>query len=240
MASARIGGKFPGLIVAAFLIFTPAASFAQGWIEYPSRDDLFWVNFPGEPVVEDTTWESEYGATFPARVHSVDIDGSRFSVTVADYREAEKIHSDQAKDCPPGAANCTGGSPDTVGLGYWRVDLQGSMAYAARRFLQSDAKLTRFMWNTVDLVEGFQIYLTNPDDSRTQVAIFLHRNRLYILESVTPKGALGAEISQQSLRFIDEQGKTVRYSRIYHNSAPPPPRVEPGNPVDVERAGRGR
>ncbi len=226
--------------LAAFplLLLGPAIASAQGWIEYPSRQDLFWINFPGEPEVRQTTWDSEYGAKFPARIHLVEGDGRRFAVTVVDYTDAERIHTQMAKDCPDGAETCAGGSPATTGVGYWRNDVQGSMAYAASKFLMRDVEVTHFLWNFTDLVEGLHLYLTNPDQSRTNVAIYLHRDRLYFLEATLPKGALGVEIFQQSLRFLDEEGGTVRYERIYHNSAPAPPRVQAANPGDIEGFGR--
>ena len=49
--------------------------------------------------------------------------------------------------------------------------------------MQRDAKVTHYMWNFIDLVEGHQLQLTNnKDKSRTFVAIYMHENRLYILE----------------------------------------------------------
>ena len=236
----NIGGQIMHLrrlIPAAFMLCISGPAPAQGWIEFPSEQDLFGVNFPGEPKVEETTWASQFEATFPARVYSVEKGQSRFSVTVVDYRDAERIHTEQAKDCPPGAETCLGG-PGITGVGYWKHDVQGSMVYAARRYLQRDADMTNFLWNTLDQVEGLQLYLTNPDKSRTFVAIYLHKDRLYILDATAPQGVLGVEIFQQSLRFIDEEGETVRYQRLYHNSAPPPPRVGAGSPANAGQAGQ--
>ena len=47
----------------------------------------------GEPRVEDIKWPSEYGAVFPARVYSLEQGGGRYSVTVVDYTDAERIHA---------------------------------------------------------------------------------------------------------------------------------------------------
>ena len=96
---------------AALILLLSGPSFAQGWIEYPRVEDGFFVNFPGEPTIEDITWESEYEATFPARVYSVDTDRGRYSMTVVDYRDAERIHTErvQAEGCPPGAETGGGG-----------------------------------------------------------------------------------------------------------------------------------
>ena len=57
----------------------PAA--AQEWIEYTSKQDLFIVNFPGEPTIRDMAYPSEFGITLPARVYTVETQGSRFRAT---------------------------------------------------------------------------------------------------------------------------------------------------------------
>ena len=40
----------------------------------------------------------------------------------------------------------------------------------------------------INLVTGHQLSLTNPDQSLTFVAIYLHENRLYILDATVAKG----------------------------------------------------
>ena len=44
------------------------------------------------------------------------------------------------------------------------------------------------LWNNVDFVEGHQLQLTNADGSRTLAAIYMHENKLYILEGTVPEG----------------------------------------------------
>ena len=210
------------------LMLWPGFVLAQGWIEYANVEEGFFVNFPGEPKVEETTWESEYEATFPARVYSVDTDQGRYSVTVVDYRDAERIHTELVRErgCPPGAETCSGGPASFgggIGIGYWRIDVQASMVYGAWQFLQRDAEVTHFMWNSIDFVEGLQLYLTNPDQSHTFASLYLHADRLYILEATTPEGVRGAGLFQQSLVFLDEEGNRIDYDRMYHNALPPPP-----------------
>jgi hypothetical protein len=199
-------------------------SFAQGWIEYRDLERGFGVNFPGEPAVEDTTWQSQFGAALPARVYSADTSRGSYSITIVDYRGIEAILTEQAADCPAGAETCSGTAAST-GAGYWRADKQGSMIYAAAKFIQRDAEVTNFMWHFLELVEGLQIQLTNPDQSRTFVSIYLHDDRLYVLEATVPQGRRGMGLFQQSLQFLDEDGGRIRYERIYHNSGPRPARV---------------
>ena len=51
------------------------------------------MNLPGEPKVEEIEWPSEYGAVLPGRVYSYAQGASRYSVTVIDYTDAERIHA---------------------------------------------------------------------------------------------------------------------------------------------------
>jgi len=212
------------LVLVASMLFASGPSFAQGWIEYSDLEQGFGVNFPADPTVEEIDWQSEFGATLPARVYRADTPRGSYSVTVVDYREIERILTEQAADCPPGAETCSGTAAST-GTGYWRADMQGSMIYAAWQFLQRDAEVTHFMWHFLDLVEGLQLQLTNPDQSRTFASIYLHTDRLYVLEATVPHGRRGMGLFQQSLQFLDEQGQRIRYERIYHNSGPRPTRV---------------
>jgi len=211
-------------LLAILLLLASVLSHAQGWIEYRNIEEGFGVNFPGEPTVEEFVWHSEYGADLPARIYRADTARGNYSVTVVDYREAERILTERARDCPDGAETCSG-TPASTGAGYWRVDMQGSMVYAAWQFLKRNAEVTHFGWHFLELVEGLQLQLTNPDQSRTFAGIYLHADRLYILEATVPQGRRGMGLFQQSLLFLDANGNRIRYERIYHNSAPPPPRV---------------
>lgn len=63
------------------------------------------------------------------------------------------------------------------------MDIVASIAYAATKFRQRPGvKMTYDAYHYIDLVSGHQLQLTNQDQSRTFVAIYLHENRLYILE----------------------------------------------------------
>ena len=107
---------------------------------------------------------------------------------------------------PCGANQHDGSRRPEQGL-YWQIDTQASIAYAATKYRQRDAKVTFDAWHYIDLVEGHQLQLTNPDGSRTFVGIYLHESRLYILESTVPKGAPQPGLFQQSLSFLDPRGK---------------------------------
>ena len=207
------------LIAAAVSLFSSGPSFAQGWIDYVSRADFFAVNFPGEPKVQDVAYRTEYFISLPARVYSY-VDGpNRYSVTVVDYSDAEKLHAERLKSCRAELGD--GDSCNNPA----RNDVRGAIVYATWNLLQRDAKLTHFTFSTADLVEGHQLQLTSADGSRTFAAIHMHENRLYILEGTVPEGSPAPGLFQQSLQFLDKDGNKIRYQTIYSNGFPAPPRA---------------
>jgi hypothetical protein len=144
-------------------------------------------------------------------VYSYAQNGSRYSVTVVDYTDAERIH----------AARTNRTEADS-GAMYWQIDVQASIAFAAAKFRQRPGvKVTFDAWHYIDLVSGHQLQLTNADQSRTFVGIYLHESRLYILEATVAARAPQPGLFQQSLSFLDESGSKVRYNSIYFNRLPP-------------------
>jgi hypothetical protein len=201
-----------GLALAAcVLLASTHSAFAQEWSTYTNRLDRFEVNFPGQPTVGDITWPSEYGAVFAGRVYTVEQKTGRYSVTVIDYTDAEKIH----------AARTNKTEADSLPI-YWQVDVQASIAYAATKFRQRPGvKVTYDAFHYIDLVSGHQLQMTNADQSRTFAGIYLHESRLYILEATVPARAAQPGLFQQSLSFLDAGGKKVRYPTIYYNRLTP-------------------
>ena len=204
-------------LVPALLLSLSGPLIADDWVEYSSRTDLFTVNFPHQPDVRDTTWRTEYGLNLPGHVHSADEGGSRYSVTVIDYGDVQKIHAERVKGCT--------GYPDTCGNPYV-AELRGALEYAASTFIKRDAKVTYYAYGNTDRIEGRRLQLTNADRSQTFVAIHMHENRLYIFEGTVPAGAPPPALFQQSLGFLDKAGIRVRYNTIYSNAYPAPTRVQ--------------
>jgi hypothetical protein len=207
------------LIPAAFILFVAGPAFSQGWIEYASRADFFSVNFPGEPKVQDITYSTEYGITLPGRVYSREEGPNRYSVTVVDYADAEKIHTARARSC-----QAAGGDGDSCN-NPWRADVRGAIVHATSNFLQRDTKVTHYANYNADLVEGHRLQLTNADRSRTFAVIHLHENRLYILEGTVAPGLPPPALFQQSLGFLDREGKRIRYETTYSHGFPTPRRT---------------
>jgi hypothetical protein len=211
--------RLVGPVVALLILCVSAPAFAQDWIEYYSREDRFLVNFPGKPEVRAISYPTEYGVTVPARVHAYEDATGRYSVTVVDYTIVEKIHAERVKNCTGYPDTCTNRGPN---------ELRGALDYAAWSFIRRDARVTYYAFGDSDRVEGLRIQLANPDRSRTFAAIYMHENRLYILEATVPAGAVPPALFQQNLGFLDKDGQRVRYGAIYSNAYPPPPRIPGG------------
>ena len=229
------------LISATLLLVMSGSAFAQeDYTEFVSREERFTITFPGKPVVSETTWMSEYGAVLPARVYSATNGAGRHTLTVVDYRPVERILLEKAKSCPLGAETCQG--VGDTGIGYWKNDVRGAVTYAIGKMLtERDVKVTHLMWNFMELVAGNEIQLTNnKDQSRTFASVYMHDYRLLIAESTVPKGYPPPTVLQQSLGWLDEQGRGIRYQYPYHNE--PDPTVAPvpirGRPVVAVPADR--
>ncbi len=173
---------------------------AQGWVEYINTTDLFIVNFPGDPVVSETTHLSAFDVVLPARVYTVDNDRGRYEITVVDYRDTEERHRTK-----PGKTEANSDRS------LWITDVRASVAHAANNFRTRGGEVTYDAWADIDKIEGHQLQVTNRDRSRSFISIHLHMSRLYILEGTVPEGAPAPGIFQQSLGILDEEGRRIRY-----------------------------
>ena len=197
------------LMAALCVIFSAQPALAQDWTEYENRVDRFTVPAPGEPKVDTIAWDSEYGAKFPGRVYTWTPRRARYSVTVVDYSDAERIHSELNHVAYRG------------GPGYWTIDIMASIDYAATRYRQKPGvKVTYDAWHYIERVPGHELQLTNPDESRSYVGIYLHENRLYIIDATAANNDVPPIIFQQSFGFLDAEGKPVQYRSFYFNRLP--------------------
>jgi len=189
------------------------------WTEFVSREDGFRITFPGAPNVQEITWTSQMGYALPARVFTVDRGRERYAVTVVDYRGIEKLGIAKSQACTPGAETCIGGQTRIVGPGYWKSDVHGAITYAVFKLLQRDVKLTGMTWNWAEQVEGTLLQFTNnADQSRISASIYMHDNRLYVIEGTVPKGSPEPELFKMSIGFIRPDGTESNiYSSVYNN-----------------------
>jgi hypothetical protein len=162
-------------------VLCAATVFAQDWINFEDREQRFRINLPHEPTVAETTFLSEYGDELPAKTYAATDGESRYKVMVIDYRRA--------------------GVTET----------RASIAYQALQYRRRGGEVTHDAYAQIDRIEGHQLQITNPDQSRTFVAIHLHHGRLYVIEATAPAGAAPPGLVQQSLVILDEYGDQIRY-----------------------------
>lgn len=170
------------LFSVALTLAAASPSFAQEWIDYESREDRFSVNLPGQPTIQEITYEPQRGNPVPARVYAVQAGPRRYSVTVVNL----------AAIVQPS-------------------DVKGSVAWEAWNFRKRGGEVTYDAYSQVDRIEGHQIHITNRDKSLTFAGIYVHGRRLYILEATVPPDTPGAVHFQQSLIVLDEEGSRIRY-----------------------------
>jgi len=179
-------------------------SFAQDWTDFVSMEDRFRMFGPGQPEVEEISYPSEYGVEYPARVYTYEDDPTRYSLTVVDYSDAQRIHSERT--------NKTSADDGSI---YWSVDVLGSIAYAAWNIRRRGGEVTYDAFHYIQRVDGHQLQITNANQSRTYAGIYLHDLRLYIVEATSPAGRPPPTIFQQSLELLNEDGETFNYRYLH-------------------------
>jgi len=225
--------------IAVLALLLSGALAAQEPDYYVNTPDGFKVMFPAQPTVTNTTWKSQQGYMLPARVYTVERGREHYSVTVADYTNIENMAKEYVKHCPPGAPTCNGN--DLTGVGYWKHDTRGAIINAVFRFTQRDAKLTDLLWSQHDMVEGYELQMTNnADQSRTYAYVTMHEMRLYVVEATVPKNSPPATLFQTSFTWVDKDGNGIRYATMYNNEFHGmQPRLYP-LPAHAGAAGGGR
>ena len=231
----------PWIATALVLSLGSPALAQEAWDNYKFPEDGFEVNFPGKPTVETTTYTSQYRYQLPAKIYRASLGQEKYSVTIVDYRPAEKQGVARSRACPPGAETCIGTQDGKqggiLGLGYWKMDVRGAMTYALLKMIQKGGKLTDLNLEFQQVVEGYFIQITNPDESRTYSYLTMHENRMYLFEGTVPKGRPEPALFQGSVGFVDAKGGSIRYTDYYSNAVhglremePPPFRVDGGQP----------
>jgi hypothetical protein len=205
------------------VLLISAPSFAQEWIEYDNRMDHFGVNLPGKPSVREIKYKIEYGVhMLPGRVYTVEAGGERYSITVVDYTNLQQMEAERVKAC-----RAAGGEGDQC-MDIYMHDMRGSVIFATwniiNNAMQKGSKLTRLAYSRTDLVEGQEMYLTQADGSSLIASVYMHENRLYILEGIVPANSPPPILFFTSMGFLDDEGKRIRYQSPYVNGLPKPNR----------------
>src|SRR5258705_10982748 len=86
--------------------------------------------------------------------------------------------------------------------------------------MKPGVKITFDNFHYINLVTGHQLTVVNPDTTRTYVGLYLHENRLYVLDATVARNAPAPIIFQQSLEFLDAEGKSIRYRTYYFDKLP--------------------
>ncbi len=180
---------------------------APGWTNMTFEDQLFRANFPHEPRISTKPYVSEYGGTFPSTIYEAQEGDNYYSVTVVDFSDAKNVYLQLADQINVAGAH-----------NFWLYTQMGAIPYTARQFRLRGGEVTYDAWHTIDFIGGHQIFLTNPDQTRTYAGIYRHADRLYILEATVTADAPPQGIFQQSLNMLDEEGNRVRYELQPDNS----------------------
>jgi len=199
---------------AALILLLSQPATAQDWARFVSIDDGFSANYPGQPKVETITYTSQYQQPLPGKVYSAADALGRYSTTVVDYRNIEKLHADKTAKCQAakGANQLDGDSCQND----FRMDVAGATDYAVWNFIKQDGvKMTSYMFYFVELVSGRLLQMTNPDKSRTFAAVHQHAGRLYVHQATVPPGMPDPILFMQSLAWADEKGLAIRYRTMY-------------------------
>lgn len=178
----------------------PETDSDSGWTNLSFPDQFFRANFPSEPEIRKATYLSEYGGTFSSTIYESRAGESFYSVTVVDFSNVVEIYDALAEEVNVAGAH-----------NFWLYDQMGAIAYAAQQFRSRGGEVTYDAWHHVDFIGGHQLFITNPDQTRTYAGIYRHADRLYILEATVPADAPPQGVFQQSLNVLDEEGKRIRY-----------------------------
>ena len=178
--------RIVGLIPAVVALAVVGAAYAQVWSEYENRQDLFAVNFPGDPKTTETTFKTSKGSNLPARVYTAvapqtSITAGTYRVTVVDYR------------------NATG-------------ELGTAMDDAAKTILAKGESKYDGVEHT-EQIRSRRLTVESAD-RRYLAEIMVHDNRLYIIEADTSINAVPPAQFQASIQILDTEGKRIRYRTV--------------------------
>jgi hypothetical protein len=204
--------RFAPLILGWLVTSAPLS--AQDWVTTTVTEDGFRANFPGQPTVEAISYETEFRLQLPGRVYRAADALGRYSTTVVDYRDVQHLHDERSATCL--AARGANQQDGDTCQNDFVMEVAGAMDHAAAAFLQRDGvKITHYGTYFLDMVTGRLIQLTNPDRSRTYVAIHQHAGRLYIHEATVPAAMPEPILFEQSLAWVNGEGRSIRYRTLY-------------------------
>ena len=226
----RFGSTPSGAITIAgatlALAFAALPGQAQEWSQYLAFDDRFSIDLPTDPSIDETTYETEYGLTLPARTYTAEDDFGTYTVTAVDWSEAEALHAEAYEACELATGDLRGGdNPGHCSRLYYEREIRGATLDAAFRLMEPGSEVTHLGSANTEMVEGIGIQLLNNDGSRSYAVIFWHNYHLLIANAIAPPGMPPPLLFSTSLGFLDEEGRRITYGERYSPLYPVPHRT---------------
>ena len=232
------------LVASVLILSTSVPSSAADWFDYNNRIDSFAVSLPAQPTVKDIMYTSEYKHVLPGRLYTATNGAEVYTVTVVDYRNLQKMENDRIKAC--NAANADKGTvqsrknvPGDVCMDIYMHDMRGAVIFATwnltKAAMDKGAKISRMAYSRMDLVEGQEVYITNADRSQTIFGVYMHEDRLYIISGTVAANAPPPMLFYESIGFLDENGRRIRYQTPYANGLTHPPKTGGGGGAGAQQ-----
>ena len=188
---------FPGPVPVASLAqrVNAAPDGFEGWTVYANREDRFAVSFPGEPMVEEFTYESAQYSPWNARRYTAERDGHQYGMTVIDMTTSRLGPGVDAfrNTARPGS------------------ERSGALAFAAWNLREAgEVEVDRYVERQV--IPGHRVEIVLADGRRNAAEIYEHNDFLYILEHNYPNDAASSFDIHASLQLLDANGSVPHYS----------------------------
>ena len=116
-------------VIALVVALDMMSVWSQERSPYVALEDLFSIDFPGEPTVHESTYTTELGIVLPARVYTAEDSAGRYSVTVVDWRDTDALYEtllDGCQDCDEAMPNDIRGSSSSKPLSLARHSMRHS------------------------------------------------------------------------------------------------------------------
>jgi len=175
-----------GLIPAVVALFLSGAAYGQVWAEYENLQELFAVNFPGDPARTTTTFKTSKGTTLPAVVFTAEAPAS--SITAGKYIVTVVNYGTAAAELPTA------------------IDDAAKMILARGESKYDGIEHTEQIRSRRLTVE--------TETKRWLAEILAHENRLYIIEAETAIDVVPPAQFQASIEILDPTGKRIRYRTV--------------------------
>jgi len=188
--SAMLVSALLAVPVSTALLPTPTYAAEDNWFTYGDADDRFAINLPGQPTVEESTYTSEFGSSWPARVHTLHHNGYIYRMTAANMTPS--VLAEEGDGPSPG------------------FEKRGAMAYAATT-LRGTGEVILDTYDQLQVIPGHKLEVVLPDGSLNLVALHTHHEMLYILECISPQDALPGYEVQSSLELLNADTIVPRY-----------------------------